>query len=159
MFTIIPPEYQRLNKKLVSHSMGVTKKKNLTIKSTTDQIKVVIVELEQFLENAGLVDQLMNETSLALSEIVANAIIHGNRKRPDKNVEISFLLDAAKIKIDVEDSGQGFDPNAIPNPMSEENRMKTSGRGIYLAKASMDDVKIKSTSKGTRVELTKYYKK
>jgi len=41
----------------------------------------------------------------------------------------------------VQDEGQGFDADLIPDPTTPENRLFTQGRGIYLMKTLMDEVR------------------
>jgi serine/threonine-protein kinase RsbW len=41
----------------------------------------------------------------------------------------------------VQDEGQGFDSNAVPDPITPENRLVNHGRGIYLMTALMDEVR------------------
>jgi len=140
--------------------MGGKKKiKKFEIASQTDQIKVVVDRLDQFLTKAGLIEPFISEASLAVSEATANAIIHGNKQEAGKKVSIAFSLDDDRLEINIKDQGKGFQPAEIPNPLSDENRMKRSGRGIYLIKASMDKVKFEVSPKGLAIELVKYRKK
>lgn len=138
---------------------GKKKTKKFEIASQTDQIKIVVDRLDQFLTKAGLIDPFISEASLAVSEATANAIIHGNKQEAGKKVSIAFSLDDDRLEINIQDQGKGFQPAEIPNPLSEENRMKRSGRGIYLIKASMDKVNFEVSPKGLAIELIKYRKK
>ena len=135
-----------------------TRKKNISfeISSTPDQITAVIKKLEDFLAQANVPDEFINEAGLGLSEAVANAIIHGNQLNPHKVVFIQLILDPQRLLMTVTDQGKGFHPDKIPNPLTEENRMKTSGRGIYLIKASIDRVSFKKLATGMQVKLIKY---
>jgi serine/threonine-protein kinase RsbW len=138
--------------------MGVLNKNiSFAICSTPEQITIVIKKLEQFLSVRGVTDEFVNEASLGLSEAVANAIIHGNQINPDKKVYINLNCNDKKLFMTVRDEGPGFSLDQIPNPLSQENRMKTSGRGIYLIKASIDHVKFKKLPAGMQVELVKYF--
>jgi anti-sigma regulatory factor (Ser/Thr protein kinase) len=79
---------------------------------------------------------------LALQEALANAIRHGCRNDPGKQVQCCVALDSAgEVIIVVKDPGPGFDPSAVPNPMEPENLLKSSGRGIYLINQLMDEVR------------------
>ena len=40
----------------------------------------------------------------------------------------------------VKDSGSGFDPRGLPNPIADENLLADHGRGIFLMKRFMDQV-------------------
>ena len=79
---------------------------------------------------------------LALTEALANAVIHGAKADPSKIIECDVGCDESRgILIVVRDPGEGFDPAAIPSPMHGENIYAESGRGIYLINQLMDEVK------------------
>ena len=58
---------------------------------------------------------------LALEEALTNAIRHGNRSNPQKNVTVQYQVDSGRVVIEVEDQGEGFDPQAVPDPTRVEN--------------------------------------
>jgi serine/threonine-protein kinase RsbW len=78
---------------------------------------------------------------MALREALANAIIHGNHENPRKHVYVLFCRKRDEVSIAVKDEGQGFDAEKMPDPTSPENAGSVHGRGIYLMKALMDDVR------------------
>lgn len=135
------------------------KPKSMAIPSSTAQIRTVIKTLENFLNQNGVSNDFISETIIAVSEATANAIIHGNRHNLDKNVHISYKLDKNTLNIKIRDEGTGFNPKALPDPREETNRMKTSGRGIYLMRVSVDEVNFKKFTDGMQVELIKYISK
>jgi anti-sigma regulatory factor (Ser/Thr protein kinase) len=51
------------------------------------------------------------------------------------------------------DEGPGFDPHTIPDPTDPANLLQTSGRGVFLMRAFMDDVRFSAA--GNEVTLTK----
>jgi serine/threonine-protein kinase RsbW len=53
----------------------------------------------------------------------------------------------------VKDQGEGFDPNAIPDPLAAENLKAENGRGILLMKSQMDEVAFEC--EGTEVHMRK----
>ncbi len=77
---------------------------------------------------------------LAIEEGLNNAIKHGNRFVADKRVEVEFDIDEKRITITITDQGDGFDPSVIPDPTTDENLQKPTGRGIMLMRAYMDKV-------------------
>ena len=90
---------------------------------------------------------------LALEEALANAIKHGNQMDPNKSVHISCHIDEHRIRLVVEDEGQGFQLNDVPDPTTEENLDKPSGRGIMLIRSFMSLVEYNET--GNRLILEK----
>jgi serine/threonine-protein kinase RsbW len=69
---------------------------------------------------------------IALDEAISNAIIHGNRRDPAREVTVSYRVSATRVVATVQDEGQGFDPANIPDPLAPENLEQASGRGILL---------------------------
>lgn len=82
----------------------------------------------------------MHEVEVALTEALANAVIHGNREDPSKRVRLSaWCADQEHLFLAVTDEGEGFDPARLPDPTRPENLFATHGRGIYLISKLMDE--------------------
>ncbi len=77
---------------------------------------------------------------VVLAEAIANAIVRGNRQDPDKFVQVSVRLRAPDIRIDVTDEGDGFDPAAVPEPLTPRQILEERGRGIFLIRHLADQV-------------------
>jgi serine/threonine-protein kinase RsbW len=77
---------------------------------------------------------------IALEEAMVNAIKHGNRLDPAKQVRVEATISPEKVEILVEDEGPGFDRAAVPDPTADENLTKASGRGILLIESYMTEV-------------------
>lgn len=77
---------------------------------------------------------------LALEEALVNAIRHGNRSDPQKNVTIRYHISRTVVAIGVRDEGEGFHPDELPDPTLDENLEKPHGRGVMLMKAYMTRV-------------------
>ena len=75
--------------------------------------------------------------AVALHEALVNAIKHGNHNDPIKQVRISADVSNEEATFIVEDEGAGFDNP--PNPLSDDNLYKASGRGVLLIKSIMDE--------------------
>jgi anti-sigma regulatory factor (Ser/Thr protein kinase) len=81
----------------------------------------------------------LDDLHLALSEAIANAIIHGNQEDPDKKVQICGGLERGnRLVLVVTDQGLGFDPTRIPDPTSEQNVFASHGRGVFLMQRLME---------------------
>ena len=90
---------------------------------------------------------------LSLEEALVNAIKHGNRMEPDKKVFISCELSIDEITVVIEDQGDGFNPNDVPDPTDDDNLDKPGGRGIMLIRSFMNDFAY--NDKGNRVTMSK----
>jgi serine/threonine-protein kinase RsbW len=93
---------------------------------------------------------------MSTRECVANAICHGNKMDDSKDVDVQFEIHKDRLVISVDDQGEGFDPEGVPDPLTTENLLKPSGRGIFFVKSFMDQVDVlRSPSGGTRLRMTK----
>ncbi len=77
---------------------------------------------------------------LALEEALVNAIKHGNRMDPHKQVRVKCEVTNERVRIEIEDEGNGFRPDHVPDPTREENLEKPCGRGIMLMRAFLNVV-------------------
>ena len=102
---------------------------------------------------AGFGDKQMFAIRLALAEVLANAVRHGNGQDPAKDVTVDWTVTPQRFTISVEDQGVGFDPEALPDPTAEENLLRPCGRGVMLIRAYMTSVAYENA--GRRVVMTK----
>jgi serine/threonine-protein kinase RsbW len=90
---------------------------------------------------------------LVVREALANAIVHGNHCDPEKTVSISVAVnEECDLLMSVKDSGAGFDPSGLPNPIAAENLLAPHGRGLFLIRQLMDEVDFKFDH-GTEVRM------
>lgn len=90
---------------------------------------------------------------LAIEEALVNAIKHGNRMDPAKTVRICGHVAFQKVRIEIEDQGEGFQPGEVPDPTADENLERPCGRGIMLMRAFMSSITFNAS--GNRVILEK----
>jgi serine/threonine-protein kinase RsbW len=96
--------------------------------------------VEQAMTEHGYGREALFAVRLALEEALVNAIRHGNRHVPDGQVDFRWSVDGDEARFDVQDQGEGFDPDAVPDPTEDDNLEIPSGRGIMLMKAYMSEV-------------------
>lgn len=140
--------YNRMNKPIVSGN---------TIRVPSDQAFLPVVDnfLEKALKDHGIDESVIADIAISVSELVNNAMMHGNKASPDKMVSVTVDLKRKAATITVSDEGGGFEPDEIANPLAKENLMKEVGRGIFIVRSLMDKVDIDATSEGTSVSVTK----
>jgi serine/threonine-protein kinase RsbW len=80
------------------------------------------------------------EIDLALQEALANALIHGCEQDPSKQIYCHVGVEDGSVVFIISDSGNGFDPDAVPDPRSEFGQGRFSGRGIHFIRSVMDEV-------------------
>ena len=107
------------------------------------------------LKEKGVNEEIIFDIHVGFEEALRNAMIHGNKEDPDKKVTIETEINENAVVICVEDEGKGFDPFDLPDPTSDENLLKESGRGVYLIKHLMDEVKYENG--GRKLVMTKYF--
>ncbi len=124
----------------------------LQIHSHFDMVDFVQVVSDRVGQLAGLDEDSVHWIGVAIRESVINAIKHGNREEYGKLVTIEFTFrpidGPSELVVRVLDEGQGFDPQAIADPLAPENILKSSGRGIFFMRSFMDDVTLQRRSEG-----------
>ena len=88
---------------------------------------------------------------VGLTEALSNAMLYGNNSDPEKRVRVEVTIKHEEVSVIVTDQGMGFDPASVPDPTLPGNISKTGGRGIFLMKALMDEVKF--NERGNSVTL------
>ena len=98
------------------------------------------IVVEEALKQLNLIEDDAHWVGIAVREAVANAVKHGNRQDPEKKVEIDFGVEGDEVVIKVADEGTGFDLGGVDDPLSPENMLKPSGRGIFYMNEFMDHI-------------------
>ncbi len=91
---------------------------------------------------------------IGLSEALSNALEHGGGEKGKAVVRVRMEVASDCVRIEVEDDGRGFSPDRLPDPTSPANISNRRGRGIFLMKAYMDEVRFEKG--GRKVVLVKY---
>jgi serine/threonine-protein kinase RsbW len=136
----------------------------------TNDNSVVEVTLESNLKNVEVADEVSRRVStkagfdedtceqieMAIHESVINAIWHGNKNDESKEVRLHFRILPDRLEVRIRDQGEGFDLDAIADPLQEENLLRVSGRGIFLIRSFMDEFRVEKLREGgTEVTMTK----
>ncbi len=127
-----------------------------TLDSTLDSVNKAESTAAQFAARAGFNADEQDNIAMAVREAAVNAVLHGNAHDPAKKVFLVCQRDDDTLIITVTDQGKGLDPSCIPDPLAPENLMKGSGRGIFLIRAFMDEVRFRNTHPGTEITLIKH---
>ena len=104
----------------------------------------------------GFDEDDLHKIGISLRECMVNAVVHGNRYNRRKKVYLKVIRTPDCLTIVVGDEGDGFDPDALPDPLAGENLLRGSGRGVMLMQAFMDEFQISQREPhGTAVKLVK----
>jgi len=127
----------------------------LVISSETRLVDLVHAAAEQMAGLAGFdADEALN-VGLAVREAVINAIVHGNKEDPGLKVNVTLVAGEQGIEAVIRDHGNGFDPDRTPDPTDRTNLLNTSGRGLLLIRAFVDEVEVRRKRRGTEIKLIK----
>jgi serine/threonine-protein kinase RsbW len=95
---------------------------------------------------------------MSVREGVINAYKYGNQKSRNKKIHMTVELEPAKLVVRVCDEGPGFEMTEVPDPLAEENLLRTSGRGLFLMKAFMDEFAVqRGKNGGAELVMAKRY--
>jgi len=104
---------------------------------------------------AGLSEDERFGIGMAIREALVNAVLHGNEYDPTKFVEFTLENTGSSLVFTIADQGKGLDPASLPDPLAPENLLRGSGRGIFLIRSFMDEVRFRQLNPGTEVTLVK----
>jgi len=132
----------------------------LEFTSAFEMLDLVQVVSDHIGRGIGLDDEAVHWVGVAVRESVINAIKHGNRSDTAKHVFVEFDTSSPpeepELTIRVRDEGEGFDPEHLADPLAPENVLKSSGRGIFLIRSFMDDVRLQRAPEGgMEIRMTK----
>jgi serine/threonine-protein kinase RsbW len=123
-------------------------KLKVTLAADRDAIDPVVQSIMEVVRNTQCAIGKEDAIELALSEALANAVVHGANADPKKIVECDVACDETRgMLIVVRDPGPGFNPTTIPSPVVGENIYSNHGRGIFLINQLMDAVEFKNNGK------------
>jgi serine/threonine-protein kinase RsbW len=97
---------------------------------------------------AGFSDEDCHKIGMSVREAVINAYNYGNKGDRSRKVLLKVELVGDNLVVRVLDEGAGFDPSEVPDPLAEENLLRTSGRGLFLMRAFMDEFTIQRGPNG-----------
>ncbi|HMD33788.1 MAG TPA: ATP-binding protein [Vicinamibacterales bacterium] len=132
----------------------------LEFTSSFEMLDFVQVVCDYVSRGIGLDEDSSHWVSVAIRESVINAIKHGNRNDERKHVFVDFETSTPaagpELTIRVRDQGEGFEPEEVADPLAPENLLKSSGRGIFLIRNFMDDVRLQKVPQGgMQISMTK----
>jgi serine/threonine-protein kinase RsbW len=131
----------------------VREKIDFELPSDLSLMNGVLQYLTERVSKLGLIKPERSNLFIALDEAFVNAVKHGNRNDPRKLVRITAELSAKEARFTVEDEGDGFNVQEIPDPRDPANLFKASGRGVLLIYNIMDEVEY--NERGNRLTMVK----
>jgi len=108
--------------------------------ATAESCAQVHTKVLEIAAAVGFEQEAQFEIDLALQEALANALIHGCKQDPSKQIYCHVGVEDGSVVFTISDLGNGFDPDAVPDPRSEVGQGRFSGRGIHFIRSVMDEV-------------------
>jgi len=123
-----------------------------TFPATAEDVDAMLREIMDALEKNRFPVGDYDEIRLALREALNNAVKHGSGFNAGKKVHVTVRCNLNDgFWISIRDEGAGFDPDKIPNPTEPENLERFSGRGLFMIRELMDDVKF--SDRGREIQM------
>jgi serine/threonine-protein kinase RsbW len=130
----------------------ISEKLQLIFPSIPENIHQVEKFVEDICDEYNINNTYFGNILVALTEAVENAMVHGNKNNPVKNVEITFVSKPEGLSFTIKDEGDGFDINQIPDPTDLNiDPEEVKGRGIFLIKSLADEVKFLTNGKSVEI--------
>jgi len=131
------------------------KKISFSVLSDINLLEKVLDKIELFFAENGLKGDWIENLIIASSEIISNAMTHGNKGIKEIPVDIFINIQPSLITMKIKDYGKGFNKDKIDDPLEEENLFKTRGRGILITESLIDSLEFENQPDGTCAVITK----
>ena len=140
---------------MADHQSGATGGVETVYDSTLESVDSAESLALEVAKTAGFHEEEdLHKIGMAVREAMVNAVVHGNRYNLKKKVHFSVSPVEENLVVTIADEGEGFEPSELPDPLSEENLLRQSGRGLLLIKAFVDEFEMHKTPPlGTEVRL------
>ncbi|MBN3035076.1 MAG: ATP-binding protein [Bacteroidales bacterium] len=126
-------------------------KKEIRLRYGQDYLNPLEKFIDEICDYFNINNTYFGNITVALTEAVENALVHGNDKDPAKFVTISFRKQPYGLSFTVKDEGSGFDYQSIPDPEHESGQVRFPGKGVFLIKTLADEVRFHEG--GSRIEI------
>ncbi|MBI4466399.1 MAG: ATP-binding protein [Acidobacteria bacterium] len=128
-----------------------TRRVEMTLETKIESMDLGEEVARRVAATAGFDEDERHKICMAVRECLINALQHGNRYDPRKPIGVTFTLLPDRLMVQVRDQGPGFDLAGIPDPLSDEHLLKSSGRGLFLVRCFMDELMVESGRNGGAV--------
>jgi serine/threonine-protein kinase RsbW len=140
----VQPQLSALDPRL--RTEGLEAELRLTLPSDTSLVEDAVEAVARHLESAFVdAHTIRFNLRVALFEALVNAILYGNGEDGAKGVAVRVLFGPNAIEMEVTDEGGGFDYRDLPDPTLPDNRLLPRGRGLFLIRQLVDEVRFNDT--------------
>ena len=143
-----------------NHEAAEARTVDQVLDSTLESVDVAEEAVLREAQELGFDEDDLHRIGMSVRECMVNAVVHGNRYNARKKVRLTITRAPDRLVIVIADEGEGFDLDALPDPLANENLLRHSGRGLLLIQAFMDEFQMRTREpKGTEVKMVKYVAK
>jgi serine/threonine-protein kinase RsbW len=132
-----------------------TRSIHLRIPAKPEYITLCRLALTGLAQLRDIGDDTMADLKLALTEAVSNSVRHAYGDKGSGHVDITYELQPDRLRIQVVDDGDGFDPGEAPSFVGDE--LSEGGLGIAIIRTIADEFEIESKpgARGSRLHFVK----
>jgi serine/threonine-protein kinase RsbW len=136
--------------------MATAQRIEVTLETRLESVDLAESIVMRVAKASGFDDEDVHKIGMAVREGVINAYNYGNQQDRQKKILLTVELDPEKMVVRVLDEGKGFELAEVPDPLCEENLLRTSGRGLFLMRAFMDEFTVqRGPAGGAEVVMVK----
>jgi len=127
--------------------------REIKFNSVAENIHIVEKLIDEVCETLNVSEEHYGNILISMTEAVNNAIVHGNKLNPDKQVNVKVKTEDKTIHFTIEDEGPGFDYENLPDPTAPENIEKPNGRGVFLMQNLADECSFEDNGRIVELEF------
>lgn len=120
-----------------------TQRLEVTLETELESVDLAESIVMRVAQAAGFDEDEVHKLGMAVREGVVNAYNYGNSQDRQKKILLTVEFERDQIVVHIVDEGSGFELEDIPDPLAEENLLRTSGRGIFLMRAFTDELAVR----------------
>ena len=143
------------------HTVGMAKNAQrieVTLETLLDSVDLAEEIVLRVAGASGFDEDNCHKIGMSVREAVINAYSYGNRQERGRKIVMTIELEERKFVVHVLDEGKSFSLADVPDPLAEENLLRTSGRGIFLMRAFMDEFDVqRGPGGGTELIMSKWF--
>lgn len=129
-----------------------------SIPSRTEAVRWACLAVRGILEGIELADDDKYYVELAVSEAATNVVRHAYGDSPDRVIDLAVSVEEDRLVVEISDTGVPLDParmEAADLPPWDVSREDQGGRGLFLIRQAMDEVKVERRDGRNVLTLTK----
>ena len=117
------------------------------------RVRNIVRRLLDFVDGHAPASSVRDDLRLVFSELLYNAVIHGNKEDSNKRVHVQVKAEGGRIWATVQDEGPGFNyQQVIDYADTDAALFDGHGRGIVLVSALTDNLSFNETGNLIRFE-------